>query len=578
MAAPGPIVSPVDHESSGRVTWPAVILLGAVTIVVLLPFLGKALHIDDPLFVWSAQQIHRSPLDFYGFDVNWYGHPEPMADVTQNPPGASYFLALSAMVLGWSETALHGAFLIPALAVTIGTMFLARRFCSRPLLAGVCVIATPVFMMSGTVLTSDLVMLAFWTWAIELWLRGHEQRSPIVFAGSALLVAAAALTKYFAVALIPLLLVDAWVRGRRRAMIWMVLPAVVLGLYELATRSLYGHGLLSQAGGYTRYIAKLDQATAIAPLGKALVGFVFFGGCTFLVLLLAPWLWTRTQLVIGSIVALLASLSASAADDLYGFPMTDADGFKWWIIVHLFVFLAAGLGTLGLPCVRLLRAPSADSLLLGLWVLGTFLFAAVLNWTVNGRSVLPAVPAVAILLVQRLDRHVRAGKKRIAHAAIAAGLLVALAVAWADLRHANTAREAADRATEYDGGSTDRIRYQGHWGFQWYMEQHGARALNLNSPVLTRGEFVVLPGNNTEVRELPRQGARLLERLELPTTRWVSTMSPFEGTGYYAARKRGPLPFALRPTTPERYYVYRVIRNINHPSRPAGASNGGSAH
>ena len=37
------------------------------------PFLGKAVHVDDPLFVWAAQQICRHPLDFYGFSVNWYG-------------------------------------------------------------------------------------------------------------------------------------------------------------------------------------------------------------------------------------------------------------------------------------------------------------------------------------------------------------------------------------------------------------------------------------------------------------------------------------------------------------------------
>ena len=37
-----------------------------------------------------------------------------------------------------------------------------------------------------------------------------------------------------------------------------------------------------------------------------------------------------------------------------------------------------------------------DALLLALWILGTCVFAALLNWTTNGRSILPLVPAAAI--------------------------------------------------------------------------------------------------------------------------------------------------------------------------------------
>lgn len=39
-----------------------------------------------------------------------------MWEVTKNPPLACYYLAISAMILGWSEPALHIAFLLPAAA------------------------------------------------------------------------------------------------------------------------------------------------------------------------------------------------------------------------------------------------------------------------------------------------------------------------------------------------------------------------------------------------------------------------------------------------------------------------------
>src|SRR5438270_5558613 len=46
-------------------------LLVVVTTAALAPFLNKAFHIDDPLFLWMAQQIAKHPLDPYGFEVNW---------------------------------------------------------------------------------------------------------------------------------------------------------------------------------------------------------------------------------------------------------------------------------------------------------------------------------------------------------------------------------------------------------------------------------------------------------------------------------------------------------------------------
>jgi hypothetical protein len=52
-------------------------ILVVTCLVCLVPFLGKPAHIDDPLFIWTAQQIQRHPLDFFGFSVNWYGTSAP---------------------------------------------------------------------------------------------------------------------------------------------------------------------------------------------------------------------------------------------------------------------------------------------------------------------------------------------------------------------------------------------------------------------------------------------------------------------------------------------------------------------
>ena len=96
-------------------------------IAALAPFLNKAFHIDDPLFLWMAQQVSQHPGDPYGFSLNWYGIAQPMFSVMQNPPLGSYYMALAATFLGWSELAMHGAFLVPAVLAVLGTFLLAQR-------------------------------------------------------------------------------------------------------------------------------------------------------------------------------------------------------------------------------------------------------------------------------------------------------------------------------------------------------------------------------------------------------------------------------------------------------------------
>ncbi len=151
------------------------LLLGAVTLACLLPFLGKPIHIDDPLFVWTARHLQSHPLDFYGFAVDWGLAPAPMSGQMQNPPLAAYYLALVGRLFGWSEGALHFGFLLPALAFILGTFYLARRFCAHPLAAAWAAVAAPVFLLSATSLMCDTTMMALWVWSVYWWMEGLER-------------------------------------------------------------------------------------------------------------------------------------------------------------------------------------------------------------------------------------------------------------------------------------------------------------------------------------------------------------------------------------------------------------------
>ena len=155
--------------------------IGIFILLTLGPFLNKAVHIDDSLFVWTAEQILKHPGDFYGFDVNWYGQTVPMSVENCNPPATSYFLAGVMAVFGEREMALHAAMLLVAFAAAAGIFQLAKIWCERPLLATFIAMSTPVFLVSATTLMCDVPMLAVWIWAVVFWERALKNGKAFYF-------------------------------------------------------------------------------------------------------------------------------------------------------------------------------------------------------------------------------------------------------------------------------------------------------------------------------------------------------------------------------------------------------------
>src|SRR5437764_15183257 len=182
-------------------------LLTLIAAAALAPFLNKAFNADDPLFLWMAQQIAKHPLNPYGFDVNWSSFTQPMSLVMQNPPLCSYYIAAVASLFGWSEPVLHLAFLVWAVLAILGSLALARRFCRDPLLPALLTLFTPVFLVSATSIMCDVMMLAFWIWALEFWLSGLDRQQWWRLLSCAMLISAAAPTKYVGIELVPMLLV-----------------------------------------------------------------------------------------------------------------------------------------------------------------------------------------------------------------------------------------------------------------------------------------------------------------------------------------------------------------------------------
>lgn len=647
----------------------SMLVLSLATVLALIPFLDKPFHIDDPLFAWAAQQIQLHPTDFFGFKVNWYGSITPMHTVTQNPPLACYYLAAAASLFGWNERWLHAAFLLPAVGTVLGTWVLARKLCRQPILTGLAVVCSPVFLVSSTNVMCDVLMTCFWMWSIILWRDGLDKHSWWRMAAGAVLAGLAALTKYYGICLIPLLallLIARQSKGwlflgyglipavllaayqvwsiktqgqghhpltllkyygfffapliilfsvvRRQTiwlhLFWLAIPIAFMIGYELWTDSLYGHGLVTGATQYARehYVARWQRGSLV----KVVATLAFTGGCLISLPFLIPRLLRNRQTLLILMLALGMTIGLACVMHHFSPLYLKPKGIRpttWDIAVQASLLTILGLAvaclgivdvlTTGWRCYvqeRLARLPKvflsdkelqpaaissrepgessrvlmADSLLLASWLFGTMLFAGYVNWSVNGRSVLPLVPAAAILMCRRMDgegapwpsasfwkrlpggqylsrawQHLYAEPRSTWQwLPLLPALILTLLVTHSDYTLAWAQRNAAERMASVQRETGARMWFIGHWGFQYYMEKNGAVALGHGGPTMLPGDLIALPDNNS-LQTIPSpDGCEIVNIFKFETSPWAYTQSNVRRAGFYADRW-GPLPFVF---------------------------------
>lgn len=544
--------------------WMPYLLLIAATLFCLLPFSGRAFSTDDALFVWTARQITDHPLDPYRFQVNWNTTELPMSEVTQNPPLASYYMAAAAKVVGWSERGLHLAFLLPTIVLVLGMYRLAKKFTGSPGLAALATLLTPALLVSACSTMCDPMMLALWTWATIFWIEGLDSGKPVLLTTSVLLIAASELTKYFGAALVPLLFAYSLSR-RRRVGLWawyLLFPVALLIGYEFATAKMYGHGLLTTAADFSR---KRRLWTHASKGARTLIGLSYVGGCTLPAMLLAPLIWSRKQIIIAmlssGVATVLIMLGLVRLGVTAGSPLAFAARNEHWALIsaQLFLFVAGGVSTLALAIADYRRERDADSLLLLLWVAGTFWFTAYLNWTINARSVLPMVPAVGILLARRLERLGESPSRRLKVSVVAALLLsgvISLWLARADTDLANSARAAALLIHEKTGG-IDKLWFVGHSGFQYYMQSLGAHPYDWLHPQTRPGDVMVVPYGKVWPEDVTPKFHGSREDVDVLIRSHAAIISPELGAGFYYSYW-SILPYAFGPVPPEKYAIVRL--------------------
>jgi hypothetical protein len=508
-----------------------VALVIAAFAAIQLPFLATAFRVDDTNILAIARQIAHAPFDPYGFTFNWTGTPRPAFDILANPPLVPALLAGWAGLFGWSEIALHVLTLLFAAGALAAMAFIAVREEIDPAMAAAMLAVSPAFFLTAHVVMPDMVMLALLLSSVAFAL--HDR--PWMAAACGFFVA---LAKYNGVVAIPILAFVAWRQRSKPLAFAAASPIAGLATWSLFSLLRYGRIHLLVVGEERRqniisalgYFSRRGQHVGATDLMVSIL--------TIIGLAVVPLGWhlvVRSSRITWLVSLILGGTLAAFAHDL---PISSR------------LLMVAGIA-LGL---RVLVAAVVGKRWLGLvWIVAVLLFQGA-TILIAVRYLLPIV-AGALLMIPG-SRSARL------YPAIGISLLLALAVAVGDARHAACYRDTANQLRGR------HFYFAGHWGWQYYAAGAGGVQINASLPLLLRpGDMAVFTARTFATPSIPQLApwARA-SAIEVPcASRWLLQTTTCEGGGSWygdeiAGCGRFPidLPFAFSQEALDRFRFFVV--------------------
>jgi hypothetical protein len=409
------------------------VLVAALLVALLAPFIHKPFHMDDPTFLRLAEGVARDPWRPQAIEINWIGTTEPAFAVLSNPPGLGYWLAPVRSGPEWLVHLWMSVWLVP---LVWGARRLGQALAGDGLALVLLLVSSPIVVLAAQSAMPDLPLLACTVAGLGGFLtaRRHAWIWALV-AGSSVLF------RYSGLCVVLLVLAVGIQRGRFKASLAALAAPVALVVHDLlaydAVHLLAAAGF--QRSGFPAWPAFRRTAAAIAMLGGAgILPVLAFRGR-------AVWAWACGGALLGLVAAL-----ASGHDVVQGTAT----------VAHMIA------GAVTLTAVRF---KTADDRWVAAWALGGLafflgpLFAATRYW-------MPFLPALALA-------GLRLGPTRARLAlAVALQAIVALGLSVDDFRLARAYRDAASELARMGPGT-----FAGHWGFQHYLEQAGWKPLEAGS-------------------------------------------------------------------------------------------------
>jgi hypothetical protein len=218
----------------------------------------------------------------------------------------------------------------------------------------------------------------------------------------------------------------------------------------------------------------------------------------------------------------------------------------------------------GVALARIRKGPLDVFLIL--WFGGVTFWTLFLNWHVNSADALLAAPPALLLLFRSESLCPPA---RVAAAWVALVLPLSVLLTWADTAQAGVYRWAAEKIADEIGDRPGNGWFVGHWGYQYYMEQLGFRAVVppqyerwYGASDLEKGDWISSARNVSQLdvsRHLKNYKIRPV--WSWPHDFWIPlrTANPDAGASFYS-HHGGYVPFGWKDVPLDTVGLGRVTR------------------
>lgn len=542
------------RASTLRAALPALLL----SAVILLPHLGKAFTIDDTIFLREARHALTDPLHPTAFDLLWDVEVERVSQVVPSGPIQAWLL-VPALRAADQERAAHLIMLAVLWVGIVAAVGLARRLRldgAGMTVVGLLVAASPAVLGMAATAMPDVTVMTLGTAGLERLVAWQQDRRRHQVAAAVLLLGITPLARSHGLLLLgvaAMLLV--WAspvprRWRERLpRLWPVAAAGALMLGIVFVTRDPGPA----AGNVVSAAAGLSSASTTR-LTKNLAGFLVHWVLTMT--FAVPWValrWremARSRWVVGAAVvglAVAAYVARSRATNFY------------WALVPV-----AGLGAAALAdALREARAlRRVEDLALWCWLL--IGLVALPYVQLPAKYLVASAPAAAILVARAAGR-ARGMFPRVALGlTLVVGASLGLAIIRADAALSGMSKWAVEKLIEPRVAAGEKVWFVGHWGFQWYAENAGARPVSLSTQFPSAGDTVVVSAGSSPSEKVLKRLRRdfpdavPLDRLT-DTTRGGRVMNVRRKVGFFS-NGHGALPWTWSRAPLDEFTVWQLVR------------------
>lgn len=333
-------------------------------------------------------------------------------------------------------------------------------------------------------------------------------------------------------------------------LLYLTIPLIAVLLYEAYNMYIYGNSHLNLAASFS-----IGQKSFASKLFPVVAAFVYFGGGCISCLPVIPFTLKLRNIIYSALIIGFLSIAFLFLLQDPQQQRTFFSRYMWLRQFQITLMIAAGLSISFIAVNGFMKSRDAKSAMLLAWITCPFLFAGLVNWTVNCRTLLPAIPAFSILFAGYLFNRkwpVKNPGLRV-FTALLLSAAISIVLMITDYKSANSARDSARLISQNYGSYSGQITFQGHWGFQYYMQDKGYLPVDFNHFMFNKGDIMIIPSNQCLIPINP-VFFQEMKILDTDTLRFVGLQNGFAPAGFYSSTY-GPAPFLFVPIKQETYIL-----------------------